>query len=82
MLSATPLRRSFSNAGSFVRATTSTSLEDAATVRAGTRRFLSTVNPPSLNRLQTTPAEQPTTPASFYTPEEEFVCALSPALLF
>lgn len=56
-----------------MRAATSTALEDTMNVRAGTLRFLSTVNPRTLNGLQITPAEQPATPASIYSSGSEFV---------
>ncbi|VUZ39302.1 unnamed protein product [Hymenolepis diminuta] len=72
MLSTPSLRRSFSNIGSGMRAATSTALEDTMNVRAGTLRFLSTVNPRTLNGLQITPAEQPATPVSIYSSGSEF----------
>ncbi|KAM3176471.1 hypothetical protein ACTXT7_006460 [Hymenolepis weldensis] len=72
MLSTPSLRRSFSNIGNGTRAATSTALEDTMNVRAGTLRFLSTVNSRTLNGLQITPAEQPATPASIYSSGSEF----------
>ncbi|KAL5109194.1 hypothetical protein TcWFU_007373 [Taenia crassiceps] len=72
MLSKPSLRRSVSNLANSTRSGTSTSLEDAVAIQNSAFRFHSTVTPPSLNGLQATPTEQPSTPVSFYAPSGDY----------
>uniref|UniRef100_A0A5K3EVP2 Ras-GAP domain-containing protein n=2 Tax=Mesocestoides corti TaxID=53468 RepID=A0A5K3EVP2_MESCO len=73
MFSTPPLRRSISGLGGSMRLSTTPSLDDSAAARrAAAFRFHSSTTPPVIDGLQPIPAEQSSTPVSFYTPGNDF----------